>query len=179
MKDWPLNKPLLHLLLSCYRGHHSTTNVTENFGSSPVNKCHLRVRCSHPDPVSQRGVCGRRRCPCTPGPAASLSPVWWCRSPTLWRAAAGSHSLLHPAPKHSESAEEEEESEENEGWVSGKIQLCECCSESLGVRVLLTRVLYSTSSRSRRLSLRVYLALPVTASTGPLSTWCFIALNSM
>lgn len=34
----------------------------------------------------------------------------------------------------------------------------------------ITRVLYSTSSRNSRLSFRVYLALPVTASTGPLST---------
>lgn len=34
----------------------------------------------------------------------------------------------------------------------------------------LTRGRYSTSSRSRRLSFRVYLALPVTLSTGPLST---------
>ncbi|TNN36378.1 hypothetical protein EYF80_053462 [Liparis tanakae] len=44
---------------------------------------------------------------------------------------------------------------------------------------VLTSVRYSTSSRSSRLSFSVYLAFPVTASTGPLSTWCLMALNSM
>lgn len=67
----------------------------------------------------------------------------------------------------------------NQLYESESMRFLQWMQTMIWIKSLLTRVLYSTSSRSRRLSLSVYLAFPVTASTGPLSTWCFMALNSM
>lgn len=56
---------------------------------------------------------------------------------------------------------------------------CTLVNKCLCVLCILTSTEYSTSSPSSPVSFSVYLAFFILASTGPFSTWCFKALNSL
>ena len=70
-------------------------------------------------------------------------------------------------------------------WMSACMRACMvacvhgCMHACLRVNDQLTRTQYSTSSPSRPVSLRVYLAFFAHASTGPFSIWCLSARNSL